>query len=79
MLALTPCTEMEFRVADVTVNWDELLTPLNDAVIVVVPAATPVTRPAELIVATAVLEEVQLTWLVKLCVVPLLYCPVALN
>ena len=70
---------MEFRVADVTVNWDELLTPLNDAVIVVVPAATPVTRPVGLMVATAVLEEVQLTWLVKLCVVPLLYCPVALN
>ena len=70
---------MEVKVAEVTVNCVEPLIPLSDAVIVVVPAATLVTRPAELMVATAVLEEVQLTWLVKFWVVPLLYCPVALN
>jgi hypothetical protein len=35
------------------------LTPLNEAVMVEEPAATPVARPAELMVATAVLEEFQ--------------------
>jgi hypothetical protein len=35
--------------------------PLNDAVILVVPAATPEATPPEVIVATVVLEEVQVT------------------
>ena len=37
---------------------------------VVVPAATPEASPAELIVATDVLDDVQVTWLVRFCVLP---------
>ena len=40
------------------------------AVIVVVPADAPVARPLALMVATAVFEELQVTWLVIFCVLP---------
>jgi hypothetical protein len=46
-------------------------TPDNAAVIVVVPADTPVANPLlALTVATAGLEEVQAAWLVMFCVLP---------
>jgi hypothetical protein len=45
----------------------------------VVPAATPVARPAEVIVAAAVFDELHVTELVILAVEPLLYVPVAAN
>jgi hypothetical protein len=54
-------------------------TPLKDAVIVVVPAAMPVARPAEVIVAAAVFDELHVTELVIFAVEPLLYVPVAAN
>jgi hypothetical protein len=38
------------------------------AEMVVVPAATAVAKPAALTVATALLEETQVTWLVMFCV-----------
>jgi hypothetical protein len=46
--------------------------PLSEAVIVVDPAATPVASPPLLIVALAVLEDVQVTVEVITAVVPLL-------
>ena len=56
----------------------ELVTPLADAVICVVPALTPVARPLLLIVATpvALLAHVNVTPLMAL---PLLFLAVALN
>ena len=44
------------------------LTPLSPAEMVVVPADTAVAKPLALIVATPVLDDVQVTWLVRFCV-----------
>jgi hypothetical protein len=49
---------------------DPLIVP-EVAVIVVVPAAMAVAKPAELMVAALVIEEVQATEFVRLAVVPL--------
>ena len=49
------------------------------AEMVVLPALTAVARPVLLIVATLVLEDVHATWLVRFCVLPLEYVPVAVN
>ena len=46
---------------------------------VALPADTPVANPLALIVATAVLDDVQVTWLVIFCVLPSEYVPVAVN
>ena len=46
---------------------------------VLVPAATPVARPAVVIVARPVFEEAHVTWPVKFCVLPFEYVPVAVN
>jgi hypothetical protein len=43
------------------------------------PPATPEARPEVLIVATEVLEDAQVTWLLRFCVLPSLYVPVAVN
>jgi hypothetical protein len=55
---------MEDRVAEVTVRGvlPEILPKV--AVMVAVPAATAVARPLLLTVATDVLEELQVTWVV---------------
>jgi hypothetical protein len=53
--------------------------PLKVAEIVLVPTATPVARPAVVMVATPVFEEVHVTWPVRFCVVLSLYVPVAVN
>jgi hypothetical protein len=63
----------------VTVRTAELLTEPNDAVIVIWPVAKPIARPLALIVATDGVEEFQLTELVKSCVLPSAYAPVAMN
>jgi hypothetical protein len=63
----------------VTVKPVEPLTEPETASIVVLPTATPLARPAPLMVATAVLEELQVTELVRFCVLPSLYVPVAVN
>ena len=63
------------RVAD---PWVELptvrpvvpVTVPEVAVIVLLPAITPVTKPELLIVAMAVLEDLQLTAFVKFCALP---------
>lgn len=72
-------TAMLIKTAVVTVRTAELLTEPNDAVIVVWPGANPVARPPVLIVATDGVEELQLTELVRSCVLPSLNNPVALN
>jgi hypothetical protein len=64
-------TAMETRAGAVTVRRVDPLIAPEVAVIVVVPAATLVVNPAELMVATLVPVEVQVTELVRLAVVPL--------
>ena len=51
----------------------------DDAVMVVAPVATPVARPVVLIVATAGLDDTQLTELVMSPPVPFVKVPVAVN
>ena len=65
-------TAMDVGVLTVTVSVAVPLTPLRAAVTVEDPAATPVARPAELMVATEVFDEVQVAVEVTLAVVPLL-------
>jgi hypothetical protein len=71
MEGLDGVTAMEARVGAVTVRRVDPLIAPEVAVIVVVPAATLVANPAELMVATLVPVEVQVTELVRLAVVPL--------
>jgi len=74
---------METSVAAVTVRVVEFDMPPDVAVIVVVPAATGVANPSEpaalLIVATPVVDELQVTVVVRFCVVPSENVPVAVN
>jgi hypothetical protein len=79
MLGLAGVTEMEDRVAEFTVRvvFPETLPEM--AVMVEVPAATPVARPLPLSVATEGLDEVQLTCVVISWLVPSEYVPVAVN
>lgn len=67
-------------VTAVTVNAKTFeVMPFWAAVMLLEPKATPVARPAPLTVATAGLEEVHATELVKFCVLPSLKVPTALN
>ncbi len=74
MLGLAGVTAMDTSVAGVTVMVVEPVVPPEVAVIVVEPAATEVASPFEpaalLIVATAVADELQVTAVVRFCVVP---------
>jgi len=65
-------TEIEVSTAAVTVNVAEPLIVPDLAVMVAVPAVTPVASPVLLTVATEVFEEVQVAVLLRFCVVPLL-------
>src|SRR6266571_4729498 len=73
MLGVVGVTVIVDRVAAVTVSVVLPETPPKVAVIVVVPAATDVAKPCEppalLIVDTAVLDELQVTWVVRSCAV----------
>jgi hypothetical protein len=64
--------EVTVTVAAVTVSVAVVVNPSAVALMVVVPAATPVANPAELTVATAVFDEVHVTPEVSAPVVPLL-------
>src|SRR5882724_3459607 len=66
-------------VVAVTVTTVVPLTAPSVALIVDVPALTPVATPAALIVATAVVAEPHVTVDVKFCDVPSLKCPTAIN
>ncbi len=76
-------TAIETRAAAATVRVVEPLTEPDVAVIVVVPCATLVARPAPVpcatMVATATLDELQVTEAVKFCVLPSVNVPVAVN
>ena len=73
-------TAIDCRVAEVTVRRTVFeTTPPCVAVTLVVPAVSPVAKPPAVIVATAVLEELQVTELVRFCVLPSVNVPVAVN
>jgi hypothetical protein len=78
-LGLAGVTEMEDRVAAVTVRvvLPEILPEV--AVMVAVPAASPVARPLLFTVAADVFEELQVTWVVISWLVPSEYVPEAAN
>ncbi len=65
-------TAIEANTAAVTVNVAEPLIVPDVAVIVALPCARLVASPALLTVAIDVADELQLTLLVRFCVVPLL-------
>jgi hypothetical protein len=75
----TGVTAIDCSVAAVTVSNVEPLIDDDVAVMVEVPTPAPVARPIVLIVAVAVVPEVQVTVDVKFCVVPSLNVPVAVN
>src|SRR6266568_3462706 len=83
MLGVVGVTVIVDRIAAVTVSVVFPETSPSVAVIVVVPAATDVAKPCEppalLIVATPAAEELQVTWVVRSCVVLSLKVPVAVN
>ena len=68
-----------FVVAAATVSVVVPVIPLSEAFMVVEPAATPVAKPLELIVAAAPLEVVQVAVEVTFADEPLLYVAVAVN
>jgi hypothetical protein len=66
---LTGVTAIDTSVGPTTVSVSGgLVTPLNAAVICDVPIATPLARPAELIVATVVVADTHVACVVKFCV-----------
>jgi hypothetical protein len=72
-------TAIDCNVAAVTVSKVEPLMDDDVAVIVEVPTAAALARPAALIVAVVVVPEDQVTLDVRFCVVPSLNVPVAVN
>jgi hypothetical protein len=77
--AVVGVTEIEVNTGAVTVRFAAPLIVPDLAVMVALPWAKLVASPALLTVATEVFEDVQVAVLVRLCVVPLLYVPVAVN
>ena len=79
MLGLAGVTAIDFRAAAVTVRTvDPAMLP-SVALMLDVPAATPVARPPAVIVATAVVADAHVTWLVRFCVELSEKVPVAVN
>lgn len=77
---LAPEIAIDCSVAAVTVRAKVLdVIPLWEAVTLVEPTPLLVARPLELIVATVVFEEVQVTELLMSCVLPSVKVPVAVN
>jgi hypothetical protein len=72
MVELAGVTAIETRTGAVTVKDAAPLTEPDVAVMVVAPMDAAVATPPELMVATEVAEEAQMTLLVRFCVVPLL-------
>jgi hypothetical protein len=72
-------TAIDCSVAAVTVSKVEPLMDDDVAVMVEVPTAAPLAKPAALIVAVAVVPDDQVTVEVKFCVEPSLNVPVAVN
>jgi len=72
-------TAIDTSVAAVTVRVVEPVMPAETALIVLVPAATPVANPPAVIVATVVVTELHVAPLVKFCVELSEKVPVAVN
>lgn len=76
-------TEIEVGIAALTINEAVPLTESSEALIVEVPGATawasPIVGAALLMVAAEVLEEDQVTVVVRFCLLLSLYVPVAMN
>ena len=71
---------MELSVAAVTFSATLFdVTPLCAALMLADPTAFPVARPPVLMLATAGFDELQVTELVRFCVLPSLKVPVAVN
>ena len=64
MLGLAGVTDMDDKVAAVTVRVAVPVFPLKVAVMVAVPAATAAASPLPLIAATDEVDEFQVTWVV---------------
>lgn len=76
---LVGVTVILVSVAEVTVRVAVFEIEPEVAVIVVCPAASPVAKPVELMLATFVDEELQVTVLVMFCWLPSLKFPIAVN
>jgi hypothetical protein len=61
-------TAIDTKAAGLTVSKVEPLTPLSVAEIVEVPVPAPVASPAAVMVATEVVADAHVTWLVRFCV-----------
>jgi hypothetical protein len=83
MLGLVGVTAIDRSVAEVTVSVVDPDVLPNVAVIVVEPADADVASPLELaallMAATSAADEFQVTVVVRFCVVPSEYVPVAVN
>ena len=77
--ALAGVTAMEASVAGPTTKIVEPVIRPDVALIVVVPWLTPVARPAGLIVATPSVVELHVTGSGRVCLLPSLKIPVAVN
>ncbi len=79
---LTGVTAIDTRLAAVTVSVAVPVRPSTAAPMVVVPTAAEVARPCEpaaLLIVAAGLDELQVTRVVRGCMVPSVYTPVAVN
>ena len=77
---LTALMVIELSVAAVTFNATEFdVTPLCVALTLADPTALPVASPAVLMLAAAAFDELQITELVRFCVLPSVNVPVAVN
>lgn len=79
MVAVAGVTAMETSTGAVTVSVDEPATLPDDAVIMLAPRAIPVAKPLELTLATLGRVEVQVAEEVKICLLPSVKVPVAMN
>jgi hypothetical protein len=79
ILGFAGITEIEVKLARLTVSVVEPLAPSKATAITLVPALQPVARPVLLMIATAETEELQLATLVISCVLPSVKVPTAVN
>ena len=72
-------TAIDSRAAGLTVRTVEPVIPSSDALMLDVPVVAPVAKPAAVIVATEVVAEAHVTWLVRFWVELSEKVPVAVN